>query len=80
MGSDHARLRQFMLVEEFKLCINSDVRAFLNEKEVENLDVAARLADDYSLTHTASFVNKPYPRKSFNPQLKFTPQSRPFSP
>ena len=39
-----------MLVEEFKWCINSDVMAFLNEK-VENLDVAARLADDYSLTH-----------------------------
>ena len=69
-----------MLVEEFKWCINSDVRAFLNEKEVENLDVAARLADNYSLTHKTSFVNKPFPRKPFNPQLKFTPQSRPFSP
>ena len=59
-----------MLVEEFKWCINSDVRAFLNEKEVENLDVAARLADDCSLTHKTSFVNKPFPRKPFNPQLK----------
>ena len=67
-----------MLVEEFKWCINSDVRAFLNEKEVENLDLAARLADDYSLTYKASFVIKPFPRKPFNPQLKFTPQSRPF--
>ena len=80
LGSDHEKLRQLMLIEEFKWCINSDVRAFLNEKEVENLDVAARLADDYSLTHKASFVNKPFPRKPFNPQLKFTPQSRPFSP
>ena len=80
VGSDHEKLRQLMLVEEFKWCINSDVRAFLNEKEVENLDVAARLADDYSLTHKASLVNKPFPRKPFNPQLKFTPQSRPFSP
>ena len=80
VGSDHEKLRQLMLVEELKWCINSDVRAFLNEKEVENLDVAARLADDYSLTHKASFVNKPFPRKPFNPQLKFTPQSRPFSP
>ena len=80
VGSDHEKLRQLMLVEEFKWCINSDVRAFLNEKEVENLDVAARLADDYSLTHNTSFVNKPFPRKPFNPQLKFTPQSRPFSP
>ena len=68
-----------MLVEDFKWCINSDVRAFLNEKEVENLDVAARLADDYSLTHKTSFVNKPFPRKPFNPQLKFTPQSGPKS-
>ena len=80
VGSDHEKLRQLMLVEEFKWCINSDVRAFLNEKEVENLDVAARLADDYSLTHKVSFVNKPFPRKPFNPQLKFAPQSRPFSP
>ena len=56
------------------------VRAFLNEKEVENLDLGARLADDYSLTHKASFVNKPFPRKPFNPQLNFTPHSRQFSP
>ena len=69
-----------MLVKEFKWCIDSDVRAFLNEKEAETLDLAARLADDYSLTHKTSFVNKPFTRKPFNPQLKFTPQSRPFSP
>ena len=80
VGSDHEKLRQLMLVEEFKWCINSDVRAFLNEKEVENLDVAARLADDYSLTHKTSFVNKPFPREPFNPHLKFTPQSKPCSP
>ena len=69
-----------MLVEEFKRCINSDVKTFLDEKEVETLDIAARLADDYSLTHKASFVNKSFLRKPFNPQSKFTPQSRPFSP
>ena len=65
VGSDHAKLRQLMLVEEFKRCINSDVKAFLNEREVENLETAARLADDYALTHKASFVNKPYPRKPY---------------
>ena len=80
VGSDHAKLRQLMLVEEFKRCINSDVKAFLDEKEVETLDLAAQLSDDYSLTHKASFVNKPFPRKPFIPQSKFTPQSRPFSP
>ena len=81
VGSDHAKLRQLMLVEEFKRCINSDVKAFLNETEVENLETAARLADDYALTHKASFVNKPYPRKPYNPQSKqITPQSKPYSP
>ena len=73
VGSDHAKLRQLLLVEEFKRCINSDVKSFLDEKEVETLDLAARLADDYSLTHKASFVNKPFPRKPFNPQSR--PQS-----
>ena len=80
VGSDNAKLRQLVLVEAFKWCINSDVRTFLNEKEVENLDLAARLADDYSLTQKASFVNKPFPKKPFNSQLKFTSQSGPFSP
>ena len=28
VGSDHDKLRQLMLVEEIKWCINSDVRAF----------------------------------------------------
>ena len=49
---------------------NYDVRAFLNEKAVENLDLANRLADDYSLTHKASFVNKPFSRKPFNTPFK----------
>ena len=35
VGSDHAKLRQIMLVEEFKRCINFDGNAFLDEKEVE---------------------------------------------
>ena len=53
--SDYAKLRQLMLVEEYKWCIPSDVKAFLHEKKVEILDVAARLADDYALTHKASY-------------------------
>ena len=34
-----------MLVEEFKRCINSDVKSFLDEKEVEILEKSARVAD-----------------------------------
>ena len=31
-----------MLVEEFKRCINSDAKSFLDEKEVETFEKAAR--------------------------------------
>ena len=37
------------------------------------MGLAARLADDYSLTHKVSFVIKTFSRKTFNPQLKSTP-------
>ena len=64
-----------MLVEEFKRCINSYVKSFLDEKEVETLKKAARLADDYTLTHKVSFVGKANPRKLFYPPsgLKSSP-------
>ena len=67
IGSDYPKLRQLMLVEEFERCINSDVKSFLDEKEVETLEKAARLADDYTLTHKVSFVSKANPRKPFYP-------------
>ena len=56
-----------MLVEEFKRCINSNVKSFLDDKEVETLEKAARLADNYTFTHRVSFVNKANPRKPFYP-------------
>ena len=64
---DYPKLWQLLFVEEFKRCINSDVKSFLDEKAVETLEKAARLADDYTLTHNVSFVNKANPRKPFYP-------------
>ena len=60
-----------MLVEEFKRCIQSDVKTFLDEKQVETSKEAAHLADDYYLTHKVSFIAKPKPTSS-HPQNKFT--------
>ena len=57
-----------MLVKEFKRCIQSDVKTFLDEKQVETLEEAARLADDYYLTR--SFIAKSKPTSS-HPQSKF---------
>ena len=62
-----------MLVEEFKRCINSDVKSFLDEKEVETLEKAARLADDDTLTHKISSVSKANPRKPFYPPSGYNP-------
>ena len=72
IGSDYPKLRQLMLVEEFKRCINSDVKSFLDEKEVETLEKAARLADDYTLTHKVSFVSKANHRKPYSRMSQFS--------
>jgi hypothetical protein len=58
INKNHEKFRQLLLVEEFKRCIHSDVKYFLDEKKVETLEEAARLADDYSLTLKVSFINK----------------------
>ena len=57
------KLRQLVLIEEFKRCIHSDVKTYIDEQSADTLDNAARLADDYALTHKVSFSGKP--QKSF---------------
>ena len=69
IDQNYDKLRQLVLVEEFKR-IQSDVKTFLDEKQVETLEEAARLADDYYLTHKVSFIAKPKPISS-HPQNKF---------
>ena len=64
IDQNYDKLRQLMLVEEFKRCIQSDVKTFLDEKQVETSEEAARLADDYYLTHKVSFIAKPKPTSS----------------
>ena len=44
------------MVREFKQCVQSDIKSFLDEKQVKKLEKTARLADDYSLYHKVSFV------------------------
>ena len=70
IDQNNDKVRQLVFVEEFKRCIQSDVKTFLDEKQVETLEEAARLADDYYLTHKVSFIAKPKPTSS-HPQNKF---------
>ena len=48
---DYTKLRQLRLVEEFKRCKNSYVKSILYERQVETLEEAASLADNYMVTH-----------------------------
>ena len=67
IGSNYAKRRQLIQVEEFKRSINSDVKSFLDAKKVETFEKTARLADVYILIHKLCFVNKADPRKPFYP-------------
>ena len=63
IGQDFKKLKQMVLLEEFKDKFRSDIRFHLDEQKVEELEKAAIMADDYALTHKMS-------SKSGNPQQK----------
>ena len=63
IGQDFKKLKQMVLLEEFKDKIRPDIRSHLDEQKVEELEKAAIMADDYALTHKMS-------SKSGNPQQK----------
>ena len=60
VDGDFNRLRQLLMMEEFKNCLPSDIRTYVDEQKVDNLHEAAVYAENYSLTHTTSF-GKPHP-------------------
>ena len=62
IGQDFKKLKQMVLLEEFKDKVRPDIRSHLDEQEKE-LEKAAIMADDYALTHKMS-------SKPGNPQQK----------
>ena len=67
-----AQLREMILLEEFKRSVRQDVRLHLEEQRVETLDEAARIADDYALTHkhTYKMYNDAQKSKNWNQNKK----------
>ena len=63
IGQDFKKLKQMVLLEEFKDKVRPDIRSHLDEQKVEELEKAAIMADDYALTQKMS-------SKSGNPQQK----------
>ena len=55
VGQDFAKLRQVLLLEEFKNCLPDNVKAHLEEQQAKEIHQAAVMADDYVLTHKTNF-------------------------
>ncbi|KAJ8026400.1 Protein split ends [Holothuria leucospilota] len=63
-------LRQLMLVEEFKRCVNDDIKTHLEENKADNLKEVANLADQYALTHKFGKVGQTQTRVSLVGQIR----------
>jgi len=55
VADDFQKLRQLVLVEEFKACVPANIKTYIDEQKATTLYQAAILADDYSLTHRNAF-------------------------
>ncbi|KAJ8033216.1 hypothetical protein HOLleu_23381 [Holothuria leucospilota] len=65
-------LRQLMLVEKFKRCVNDDIKSHLEENRADKLSEVANLADQYALTHKFSKVGQPQNKGQFSrPNKKY---------
>ncbi|XP_072921387.1 uncharacterized protein [Hemitrygon akajei] len=63
VDEDFWRLRELILIEEFKGCVSEDIQMYLNEKPNKSISEFARFADEYALTHKTKFSsNKSYQR------------------
>ena len=55
VNHDFNKLRQLILLEEFKSCVSAHIKTYLDERNAGSLHQAAVLAEDYSLTHKGTF-------------------------
>jgi len=55
VAKNFERIRQLILVEEFKSCLPSNTKTYVDEQKADSFQQAAVLADDYSLTHQGTF-------------------------
>ena len=71
VGHDFDKLKQLVLLEDFKWCVPQTVRVHLEEQRVTDLDEASVLSDDYVLTHKQNFQRS----NDTNVQKKNAPNS-----
>ncbi|XP_064102686.1 uncharacterized protein LOC135212849 [Macrobrachium nipponense] len=51
VNGDFGKLQELILLEQFKDGINPLIKTYLDERDVDNVDEATRLSDNYALTH-----------------------------
>ena len=51
IDKDYSKLEELILLEQFKVSINPNIKMFLDEREIESVKEATRLADNYAITH-----------------------------
>ena len=56
VAKDFEKLRELILIEEFKACVPTNIKTYIDEQKATTLHQAAILADDYSLTHRSAFL------------------------
>ena len=76
IGSDFSKLKQLVLVEDFKNCVRNDVKTYLDEHKTETLEEAAVLADEFSLTHKLSITKQGMSYKPVDYKSKINPDAR----
>ena len=59
VAQDFVKLHQMILIEEFKGCLPTNVKRYIEEQKAETLQQAPRLADDYSPTPHGVFKGSP---------------------
>jgi hypothetical protein len=73
VNGEYEKLRQLILIEEFKRQIHSDIKTHLDESKIETISQAATIADDYAIKH------KLMGKSNFNQKANIG-QSRPTHP
>ena len=68
VNSAFEALKELILVEEFKWKVHETVRCHLNEREVCTLSEAAKIADEYALTHKKQLTNPSSTRQGYQKQ------------
>ena len=61
---DYERLRQMVLLEEFKNCVHPAIKNYITEQKASTLSKAAEMADEYFLSHK-HLLQKGSPQQTF---------------